>query len=511
MTGAYAAATVADPFDRAASFLTCLIDSLSRPDALLLPHDQVEQDAQNGARELARLLLQGHLDLRARHEEAHLTALEAGGRAALAAGRTRLEKHHRRQLATVVGTVTVTRCALRAPNRPNYYPADAVLGLPGGRHSLGLRRLAVLEAVRGSYDQALEAVGRHCGTRPLGKRQAEQLVRAAAVDIAAFSAARTPAPAAHTTLLVLSVDGKGIVMLPGHLREATRKAAERATRTFRTRLSAGEKTGRKRMATLAVVHDADPAPRRPHDIIAPPGGRATGRVPRKGPKARAKWLTASVEHDADQVIAAAFDEAEARDPQHRRCWVVLVDGAAHQLELVQKEAARRAVTIHIVLDIVHVIEKLWASARCFHTAADPAAEIWVGFKAARILAGDASGAVRDLRGEAARGHLTDEQHATIDKTCRYLANNAAFVHYDQALAAGWPIASGIVEGAARHLVADRLDITGSRWSVPGAEAVLTLRALISNGDFPQYWTFHTHRERERLYPRPDQHTYELPA
>jgi len=102
---------------------------------------------------------------------------------------------------------------------------------------------------------------------------------------------------------------------------------------------------------------------------------------------------------------------------------VLVDGAAHRLELVQKEAARRAVTIHIV----HVIEKLWASARCFHTAA----EIWAGFKAARILA----------------------------------------------LAADWPIASGI---------------------------------LIGNGDFP-YWTFHTHRERERLSRRPDLRTYELPA
>ncbi|MGP3992044.1 hypothetical protein [Streptomyces sp. 3N207] len=121
-----------------------------------------------------------------------------------------------------------------------------------------------------------------CGAGAVGKRQAEQLVRAAAVDIADFYAARTPAPAASTTLLVLSVDGKGIVMRPGHLREATRKAAERATRTFRTRLSAGEKTCRKRMATLAVVHDAVPAVRRPHDIIAPSGGRTTRRTPRKG-------------------------------------------------------------------------------------------------------------------------------------------------------------------------------------------------------------------------------------
>jgi hypothetical protein len=511
MTGAYAAAAAADPFDRAASFLTSLIDSLSRPEALLLSHERVEEDAEQGARELARLLLQGHLDLRARREESELSALDANGRARLVAGRTRLEKGHRRQLATVVGPVTVTRCALRAPGLPNCYPADQVLGLPRERHSLGLRRLAVLEAARGSYDHAVEAIERRCGTRTVGKRQAEELVRAAAVDIAAFYAARTPAPAASTTLLVLSVDGKGIVMRPGHLREATRKAAERATRTFRTRLSAGEKTCRKRMATLAVVHDADPAPRRPHDIIAPPGGRTTHRTPRKGPKARAKWLTASVEHDADQVIAAAFDEAEARDPQHRRCWVVLVDGAEHQLELIHAEAARRGVTVHVVLDIVHVIEKLWAASRCFYTATDPAAETWVGAMAVRILAGDAFGAVAGIRTEADRLGLSADQRGAADRACRYLENNAAYLHYDKALEAGWPIASGIVEGAARHLVADRLDITGSRWSVPGAEAVLTLRALISNGDFPQYWTFHTHRERERLYPQPEQHNYELHA
>ncbi|MGP3992045.1 hypothetical protein [Streptomyces sp. 3N207] len=216
-----------------------------------------------------------------------------------------------------------------------------------------------------------------------------------------------------------------------------------------------------------------------------------------------------MEHDADQVIAAAFDEAEARDPQHRRCWVVLVDGAEHQLELVHAEAARRGVTIHVVLDIVHVIEKLWVASRCFHTATDPDAETWVGAQAARILAGDAAGAVVGIRTQADR--LSVDQRAAGDRACRYLENNAAYLHYDQALEAGWPIASGIVEGAARHLVVDRLDITGSRWSVPGAEAVLTLRALISNGDFPQYWTFHTRRERERLCPRPDQHEYELLA
>jgi len=215
MTGAYAAGAAADPFDRAASFLTSLIHSLSRPEALLLPHERVEEDAEQGARELARLLLQSHLDLRARREEAELATLDRGGRAQLAAGRTRLEKGHRRQLATVVGPVTVSRCALRAPGLPNRYPADQVLGLPHERHSLGLRRLVVLEAARGSYDHALEAIERRCGTRAVGKRQTEQLVRAAAADIAAFYAARTPDPAASTTLLVLSDRRHGDRDAPG--------------------------------------------------------------------------------------------------------------------------------------------------------------------------------------------------------------------------------------------------------------------------------------------------------
>ncbi|WP_327669553.1 MULTISPECIES: ISKra4 family transposase [unclassified Streptomyces] len=506
----YEHAAMADPFARAVSFFTQLTCDLSGPSTLALPHQEVEEMAAMRGRELARLLLQAHLDLRASREEAELSALGPCSRAALSDGRTRLERGHNRELATVVGTVRVTRCALRSPGRPNCYPADAVLGLPNERHSLGVRRLAVLEAVRGSYDTAMEAITRSCG-KVVGKRQVEHLVRAAAVDVAAFYAARTPMPASAATLLVLSVDGKGIVMRPGHLREATRKAAERAQRTFRTRLAIGEKGNRKRMATLAAVYDADPAVRRPHDVIAPPGGRSTLRVPRPGPKAQAKWLTGSVEHDPEYIIAAAFDQAQARDPQHRRSWVVLVDGARHQLDLIQAEAKRRGVNIHIVLDLVHVIEKLWAASRCFHAPADADAEDWIAVKAARILRGSAQQAADEIRAEADRRKLTGDQRTAADKACQYLDNNADFVHYDQALAAGWPIASGVIEGAARHLVADRLDITGSRWSVPGAEALLILRAIISNNDFPAYWNFHVQAEHQRLHSGSDQAEYCLTA
>ncbi len=188
----------------------------------------------------------------------------------------------------------------------------------------------------------------------IGKRQIEQAVVNAASDITAFYAARIPEPCTASALLVLSADAKGIVMRPGALRAATAKAAARQGK-MRTRLAAGEKPNRKRMATLACVYDAEPAPRRPHDVIAPPGGRPGCRKPRPGPKARAKWLAGSVEHDPAEVIAAAFDQAGARDPGHRRRWVVLVDGAGHQLDLIRAEAARRGVTISIVIDLIHVL------------------------------------------------------------------------------------------------------------------------------------------------------------
>ncbi len=135
---------------------------------------------------------------------------------------------------------------------------DAELSLPTHMHSHGLRRLAVLEAVRGSYDQAKEAIDRSCG-RVLGKRQAELLlVVAAAVDVDDFHRCRIPLPSTAATALVMQVDGKGVFMRPEALRPATLKAHLNGRRALRTRLAPGEKPHRKRMATLACVFDADP-------------------------------------------------------------------------------------------------------------------------------------------------------------------------------------------------------------------------------------------------------------
>jgi hypothetical protein len=414
-------------------------------------------------------------------------------------------------LATVFGTVRVTRCAWRAGGAHNLYPADAALNLPERLHSHTLRRRAAIEAVRDSFQAAEQAITRACG-KVAGKRQVEQLTVAAASDIDAFYQATAPQPCTDDTLLVLSVDGKGIVMRPEALREETRKAAQaKPTGTYRTRLASGEKQGRKRMATLGTVYDADPAPRRPHDVLTPaitihatPDGDG-GRPHRKGLIATAKWLTGSIATTSEQVIAQVFDQAEQRDPTHRRTWIMLVDGARHQLDQVRAEAQRRGVPIHILVDFIHVLEYLWRAAWCLYQDGDPAAEPWVATHAVRILAGEVDAVITALHQQATDAGLTTQGRNGVDTCIGYLNAKREFLGYNTALARGWPIATGVIEGACRHLIGDRLDITGARWGLQGAEAVLKLRALWSNGDFDTYWAFHRAHEHRRVHQARYQH------
>jgi hypothetical protein len=505
----YAPIPDAAPFAASVNLFTALVTDLQGPAAAELSASGLEELLAGRGRAVLRQVLQDHLDLRAAREEqaAREQRIPAVGTDGIP--RTRVETGHCRLLATLFGAVRVARCAWRCPGAGNLYPADAALSLPASRHSHTLARLAALEAVRGSFESAHAAITSRCGP-VIGKRQIEQAVVTAASDIAAFYAARIPMPATAGTLLVISADGKGIVMRPGALRPATAKAAARQGR-MRTRLAAGEKPNRKRMATLACVYDAEPAPRRPHDVIAPPGGRQGNRTLRPRPKARAKWLAGSVEHEPAEVIAAAFDQAEARDPAHRRTWVVLVDGACHQLDLIRAEAARRGVTITILIDLIHVLEYIWKAAWSLHAAGDPAAEDWVAVNALAVLAGDSARAAAGITAEADAAGLTASQRTGADACVRYLTSKHEFLRYDQALAAGWPIATGVIEGACRHLIGDRLDITGARWGLDGAEAILTLRAVISNGDFDEYWRFHLAREHQRLYPGTTQDQYTLSA
>ena len=199
------------------------------------------------------------------------------------------------------------------------------------------------------------------------------------------------------------------------------------------------------------------------------------------------------------MIGRIFEEAERRDPDHARTWVALVDGNQHQIDRIRAEAAARRVEVALVLDFVHVTEYVWKAAWSLHHEGDPAAEQWVRRHLHGILAGKATRVAGNIRRAATNAGLTHAQRAGADACAKYLINKAPLLDYPTALANGWPIATGVIEGACRHLVQDRLDITGARWGLSGAEAVLKLRAIVSNGDFDAYWRYHLAKEHRRVH------------
>lgn len=465
-----------------------LVRFLRDQEAAGLTHEELEARLDVDGRELLRQLLQDHLDLRAQREAWVDAVRDAEGvcRGAVEAG-------HARQLETIFGEVSITRLAYRAKGSENLYLQDAALNLPTERHSHGLRERCAIEATRGSYEEAQAAIVRATGVE-LGKRQVEELTRRVADDVDDFYEQAGREGAEETDALVISADAKGIVMRPDALRPATRKAATSAMHKLTTRLSKGEKSNRKRMAELAVVYDCEPVPRTPADIFAREGDKKP-----EAPAARAKWCTASVAADAGEVIEAAFDEAERRDPEHLRPWVGLVDGNNHQIKVLRAEARRRGVEISILVDIVHVLEYLWGAAWCFFDEGDPEAEPWVKEKALAVLDGKAGVVAGAIGRKATMLGLAATARRKADECARYLKNKAPYLDYPSALAAGWPIATGVIEGACRHLVRDRFDITGARWSLEGAEAMLKLRALRANGDWPAYWRHHLAAEHRRVH------------
>ena len=466
---------------------------LAGPAAAGLGHAELEEQLDARGRELLRRLYQDHLDLRAAREQRRTPVRGADG-----ITRTRAETGHSRLLATIFGQVTVTRIGYRAPGARIVYPADEQLSLPADRYSMGLRELAAIEAAGGSFEDGAAVVFRATGVR-IGKRQLEQLARRAAADFEGFYAGRRrPGRAgAPGDVLVLEADGKGIMMRPGSLRPAAARLAAKAAPKQQGRLSRGEVRTRKRMAEVGAVFDLAPVPRTADDILPGPGAAtaATG-----APHAAGKWLTASVAADAAQVVAAVFAEAGRRDPCRARTWIALADGNKDQITAIRAEAAARGIDIPIIIDLIHVTEYLWDAAWCFHPEASPDAAPWVRAHTRAVLDGHATGVAAAIRAQAAAtGNLSQNKRKTASKAARYLETKAPCLDYPTALANGWPISTGVIEGACRHLVKDRMAITGARWSTQGAEAILQLRAIRANGDWDNYWHWHLHQQHQRTY------------
>jgi hypothetical protein len=244
------------------------------------------------------------------------------------------------------------------------------------------------------------------------------------------------------------------------------------------------------------VYEVDRHFRRPEEIFPLPGRpRPIDKPP--APRAQSKRVWASLAEEMETVIEDLFREAKSRDPEHKREWVVLVDGNMDQLRLVRRIAKGTGSTVVTILDIIHVLEYLWKAGHAFHDEGTRELEFWVLERLHRILAGESSSVAAGMRRSATLHGLADAARAPIDRCADYLLRYRPYLRYDQYLARGYPIATGVVEGACRHLVNARMNRSGARWSLAGAEAVLRLRALLKSGDFDDYWIFHEAREKER--------------
>jgi hypothetical protein len=144
-----------------------------------------------------------------------------------------------------------------------------------------------------------------------------------------------------------------------------------------------------------------------------------------------------------------------------------------------------------------VLEYLWKAANAVFDPDDANGAQWVADRIEQLLQGQRTSMVRCLRRTATVKGLSPKQREPIEQCITYLTNHASYLNYPHYLAKGYPIATGVIEGACRYVVKDRMEITGARWGLEGGEAVLKLRALYLNGDFEAYWKFHEQQEYQR--------------
>jgi hypothetical protein len=388
--------------------------------------------------------------------------------------------------------------AYRNRREPNLYPADARQVLPDDPYTLGMRALAAFHLAGGGFGQAQEVIEARTGVT-VGRAQLAGLAEDLAGWTGDFYAGRSrdaeEEEQPESDVIMMQADGKGIAMRPEHRKNAGKED--------------GTRPGIKKMAEIVAVADFTPAVREPEDIAAPPARRKA----HPGPKARDKWVSASVTGSIEAMIAEAFDEADRRDPQQARQRVFLVDGNKQQLAAIADQARTRGLKVPVLVDYIHVAGYVGKAAAALHPGDPVAAGQWADGQLLRVLHGRAKAVAATLASVAAKARANPRKRhldlTDLDRAVTYLDNNHQHMKYDGALGKGWPIATGMIEGACRFVIEDRFGITGARWSPDGAEVILKIRAVVVNGDLDDYMTYYKNRYRaEHHLSRYDEDTVE---
>jgi hypothetical protein len=358
----------------------------------------------------------------------------------------RLAEPHARRYLSVFGELLILRrvYARREGQKVEQAPLDARLGLPVGDFSYVLEDWLQRLCVKESFDEAVTALRSFLGLAP-SERAAEQMNQRMAADAEAFQLAQAPPPDQEEgAILVATADGKGVPM---------RRPLEERIRSSHPRRGKGEKANKKQMAYVGAVYSIDRFHRTADDVVDEVCRKQRAEQ-RPRPQHKQVWaeMTPVLEGQGCTGRECAFVEmaiaCRERDPQHRKTLICVMDGE-RALWDVAREWLPRAVGI---LDLFHVLERLWQAAHCFHAERSPQAEAFVSHRLRMLLEGKVGYVIGGLKRLRDEHHLKGEPRKRLNAAITYYENNRAHMRYDEYLAAGYPIGSGVAEGACRHLV-----------------------------------------------------------
>jgi hypothetical protein len=456
----------------------CAFVSAARGERL----DRVEAELFTQLLALGRTLLQ------------HLLAAEGtgdvGATLATATGNwKRLKDLHPRRYVSIFGELTIVRTVYgtRAKQKIQSVPLDARLGLPDSDFSYLLQGWLQERCLDSDYAGAIAGLRAILPVRP-SVRSVEQMSRHMAADVPAFQAKQPLPPAAASGhLLVASADHKGVPMVP-----RDRPAAAREEDS--------EHPGVKRAACAGAVYTIAPFARTPEDVVDEVRRQARA-ADRPSPQGKVVWAEMRQEVDGvaasgrDVVLANICAELDRRDPTGTQPVLVLCDGERGLWTAFRAMLSRPLVAI---LDLWHVLTYLWLAAKVFH-GSPQAREGFVSTRLRLLLAGKVASVLKGLKQMATQQGLSGEKKRTLAKVVGYLERNRAHLHYDDYLRLGYPIGSGVIEGACRHVIKDRMERTGMLWTMAGASALLRLRVVQTNGHWDAYQEYWIGREQAALY------------
>ena len=422
----------------------------------------------------------------------------------------RLEDTQDRNYRSIFGVLEFTRrvYAIREGQK-TYSPVDKQLGMPEGEQSYALEDWLQRFCVQNAFTPAVDSLNDLLGTNT-SKRSAERINQELAKSVEPFRKSRYDTlPEAEEEILVATGDGKGVPMRhtleermglpePAWRRCQRKKQEAKSDKRATKRLTRGQVSSQKQMAYVGAVYSIAKWERTPEQIL---DDLLRNKHQNDRPEPKNKRVQAHMTHYREEerldgqpaLFAELAAEINKRDPGQQKPLVCIMDG---QLSLwrLQAEMFPRATCI---VDIFHVTEKLWAIAYCFHKQGSRAAEDLVTHYLKMLLEGKISHIIGTLQRK--QNSLSKPKSESLGKLLTYLRNNKQYMQYDVYLQKGYPIGSGVIEGACRHLVCDRLEGTGMRWEIQGAQAMLDTRSAFINKEWDELIEYRIQNEQERLY------------